>query len=234
MSPHPSNPVSSTFTGLSESDVQAFADGALSPAHAANVRQYLSAHPDEAHRVAFYEQLNHEMRSSFEQPATVFSARKIRRLSKSLFAGLIIFALASISMAIFALDTSDAQFDHAAAHALEQIEQAGVAYLPPPAGDLAAAPDLRTVGFEPIEAREIRLGLFSRATEVVYRNRLGETAVLLSIRNWLSRAQPQWQARREGAQRFLAWTTPGTRYVLAGRAETRGLMLAADLMTSHH
>ncbi len=32
---------------------------------------------------------------------------------------------------------------------------------------------------------------------------------------------------------LLAWTAGGKRYVLAGRANTRGLMRAADLMTGN-
>jgi len=96
---------------------------------------------------------------------------------------------------------------------------------------LSAAPDLSGVGFHPIARREMSVGPFASATEFVYRNRGGEAAVLLVAPGLFAHPQPQWKARRVGASRLLAWTAGGNRYVLAGRAKTRGLMLAADLMT---
>jgi hypothetical protein len=75
--------------------------------------------------------------------------------------------------------------------------------------------------------------MFSYATEYVYWNYLGQAAVLLTVTDITVWPQPQWQARRVGGSRLLVWSTVGTRHVLAGRAETRGLMLAADLMTGH-
>lgn len=53
-------------TPLTEADMQAFADGNLSPERAAHVRKYLGSRPVEAERIAFYRQLNMQMRSVFE------------------------------------------------------------------------------------------------------------------------------------------------------------------------
>lgn len=52
---------------LSESDVQAFADGMLDPTRAASVETYLKSRPDEADRVAFYGRLNWQMQNAFHE-----------------------------------------------------------------------------------------------------------------------------------------------------------------------
>ena len=51
---------------LTEADMQAFADGNLPPDREARVRKYLGARPGEANRIAFYRQLNMQMRSAFD------------------------------------------------------------------------------------------------------------------------------------------------------------------------
>ncbi|HXZ09075.1 MAG TPA: transcriptional regulator, partial [Paraburkholderia sp.] len=96
----------------------------------------------------------------------------------------------------------------------------------------ADAPDLSSVGLRTVGRISASISPFARATGFVYRSTNGLPAVLLSVPDLSAPAQPQWQARRLGVSRVLSWTVGRTRYVLAGRADTRGLMRAADLMTA--
>lgn len=57
--------------------------------------------------------------------------------------------------------------------------------------------------------------------------------MLLVDHSFTAREQPQWEARRVGNIRLLTWVTGRRRYVLAGAADTHGLMRAADMMTLH-
>ena len=227
---------------LSESDVQAFADGMLDPERAASVEAYLKNRPDEADRVAFYGRLNWQMQNAFHEADDEEApqvAAPVRRLSRRGLRALLIAAVATLALAaaaIFAFDISDSALDNASVMALEQavagqeMASGAIGYESSVKG-LSAAPDLSGVGFHPIARREMSVGPFASATEFVYRNRGGEAAVLLVAPGLFAHPQPQWKARRVGASRLLAWTAGGNRYVLAGRAKTRGLMLAADLMT---
>ncbi len=69
-----------TDSPLSEADIQAYADGTLSPARAAFLRDYLGRDPAEARRVAFYGKLNEQMQRSFqtadEPAAGAFNGRR--------------------------------------------------------------------------------------------------------------------------------------------------------------
>src|ERR1700744_1557822 len=49
----------------SEADIQAYADGTLTPERTAALRDYLSKHPAEARRVAFYDRLNAQIQAAF-------------------------------------------------------------------------------------------------------------------------------------------------------------------------
>lgn len=227
---------------LSESDVQAFADGMLDPTRAASVETYLKSRPDEAHRVAFYGRLNWQMQNTFHEPDDEVQApapKSVRRLSKRSLRTLLVATIAALAFAaaaIFAFDISDPALDNASMMALEQAVAAkdmtsGATGYESSAKALASAPNLSNVGFHPIARRAMPVGPFVTATEFVYRNRGGEAAVLLVAPGIFAHPQPQWKARRVGESRLLAWTAGGKRYVLAGRAKTRGLMLAADLMT---
>jgi hypothetical protein len=230
---------------LSESDVQAFADGMLDPTRAASVETYLKSRPDEAHRVAFYGRLNWQMQNTFHEPddeeeGTQAPAPKpVRRMSIRGLRALLVATTAALALAaaaIFTFDISDSALDNASMMALEQAVAAqdmtsGATGYESTAKALASAPNLSKVGFHPIARRAMPVGPFVSATEFVYCNRGGEAAVLLVAPGVFAYPQPQWKARRVGASRLLAWTTGGKRYVLAGRAKTRGLMLAADLMT---
>ena len=223
-------PTPSRESRLSESDVQAFADGMLSPARAASVRDYLQSHPGEAHRVAFYGRLNRQMQHAFAEPAEgaavlrVGASRKVRRIR----ALVVTFVL--IAVAIVAFDISNSALNNASIGAFGQLTSHSD--MTSGAGALKAAPDLSGAGFHPVAVRPVGVGMFSHATEYVYRNEGGEPAVLLTATDWFHRGRSQWSAYRVGENRLLAWNSHGIRYVLAGQAQTRGLMRAADLMTS--
>src|ERR1700761_4875596 len=53
-------------TPPSEADIQAYADGTLTPERTAALRDYLGKHPAEARRVAFYDRLNAQIQASFQ------------------------------------------------------------------------------------------------------------------------------------------------------------------------
>lgn len=227
---------------LSESDVQAYADGMLDPKRTASVQSYLKDRPDEAQRVAFYGRINQQMQNAFHDPADdAPSPRLAPRVPKrGIMNGLIATAtaLALVAGGLFAFDISDSTLDNASMMALEQAVAAqdtatGASAYVSSTKALADAPNLYVVGFHPVARREMSLGPYSSATEYVYRNAMGEAAVLLVAPGIMAKPQPQWKANRVGGTRLLAWTSGGKRYVLAGRANTRGLMRAADLMTGN-
>jgi hypothetical protein len=231
---------------LSESDVQAYADGLLDPARAASVQRYLKDRPDEARRVAFYGRINQQMQNAYNAPADEPANEAplpgpAPRVSKRWISVFLIAALAALALlagGLFAFDISDSALDNASIMALEQAIAAqdtatGANGYVSSAKALADAPNLYVVGFHPTARREMSLGPFASATEYVYRNAAGEAAVMLVAPGIMAKPQPQWKAHRVGETRLLAWTARGRRYVLAGRANTRGLMRAADLMTGN-
>jgi anti-sigma factor RsiW len=227
---------------LSESDVQAYADGMLDPVRAASVQSYLKDRPDEAQRVAFYGRINQQMQSAFHEPMDEASLpRSAPRVSKRRISAYLIAAFAALVLVaggLFAFDISDSALDNASIMALEQAVAVqdmatGASGYVSSAKALADAPNLYVVGFHPTARREMPVGPLASATEYVYRNATGEAAVMLIAPGIMAKPQPQWKANRVGETRLLAWTAGGRRYVLAGRANTRGLMRAADLMTGN-
>jgi anti-sigma factor RsiW len=227
---------------LSESDIQAYADGLLDPLRAAIVRDYLNGRPDEAHRVAFYGRLNFQMQNFFHPwPDDMsFSKRKIRApltrirtLLMGVAASGVLFIL--FFTALFATGVPQSALDNASVMALEQAmaDQDGSASYARAPDVLAHAPNLSSVGFHPTARRDRPVGWGLSATEYIYRNQGGVAVVLLEAPSILTRAQPQWTARRIGKSRLLSWVTQGKRYLLAGRANTSGLMRAADLLTGN-
>lgn len=231
---------------LSETDIQAFVDGLLAPERAAQIQRYLHDRPDEARRVAFYGKLNRQMQSSFQnaddEGRAPFSALRLYGASLAggllrrarVIAAVLLVALLAAGAFIWTAHVPDDALDAAAIMALER---ATAMKAPPDPGvdgrTLAAAPDLSSVGLRAMGTISQRVGPFARASGFVYRNAAGELAVLLSVPDLIATVQPHWQARRVGASRVLNWTTVRTRFVLAGRANTRGLMRAADLMAPH-
>ncbi len=63
---------------LSEADIQAYADGTLTPERAAFLQDYLGKDPAEARRVAFYGRLNAQMQKAFETTDEPSSSRSER------------------------------------------------------------------------------------------------------------------------------------------------------------
>lgn len=242
-------------TMLSEADVQAFADGSLEPERAAQVQRYLSTRPDEARRVAFYGRLNQQMRMSFEDgtaalpsmfdahaSAAQSSHRALRiaavfgwlRAHARRVALLALLLVAVLGAALWAQRVPSMVLDAAALMVLEHSAQPGAL----PAGAAANAnpnplrdsPNLADLGWQAVARTSAPVGPWAHATGFIYRNRAGDCAVLLTVRDWTAASQPQWQARRVGGLRLLGWTAAHTRYVLAGRAQMAGLMRAADEM----
>jgi len=105
------------------------------------------------------------------------------------------------------------------------------ALAPVPPASVPAPFDLAPAGLRLVSSGTVELGLLARARRWVYENGDGRPVVLLASRAWFARAEPQWSARRVGNLRLLEWTSHGERWVLAGNAQTRGLMRAADLAT---
>ncbi len=60
---------------LSEADIQAYADGTLTPERAAFLQDYLGKDPAEARRVAFYGRLNTQMQQAFQTTDEPVSTR---------------------------------------------------------------------------------------------------------------------------------------------------------------
>jgi hypothetical protein len=89
------------------------------------------------------------------------------------------------------------------------------------------------LGWKLTAVKTRQLNLLSHATEYDYRNAQGQPVVLLTTRAPFAPERPHWMGHRMGELRLLTWTTGGKRYVLAGRADTRGLMKAADAATFH-
>jgi anti-sigma factor RsiW len=97
--------------------------------------------------------------------------------------------------------------------------------------DVPAPFDLAPAGLRLVSAGTVELGPFARVRRWVYENAEGKPVVLLASRAWFAQTEPQWGARRVGNLRLIGWTEGGERWVLAGNAQTRGLMRAADVAT---
>ena len=261
---------------LSETDIQAYADGLLAPERAARLRNYLGNRPGEARRVAFYGRLNAQIQRHFRStdeplPAQTSGKRLARTVPgqwyalrlpavalhplRAVLALAVACAVALVAASGWtaALQVSPQALNNAAVMALAQAAGgrfgaatsaprgrsgavSGSATASPLADDSAVAlgpgaPDLTAIGMRVVARRTLKLGPLARATEFVYLNAENQPVVLLTASAWAASAQPQWSARRVGALRLLTWTAHRQRYVLAGAADARGLMRAADAMT---
>lgn len=236
---------STAATALSESDIQAYVDGLLAPERAAEIRRYLSERPDEARRVAFYGNLNRQMQAGFQDADSEDRAPlSCLRLYGALVAGalrwrarvfavVLLLALSAAGGLVWAMHVPGEALEAAAVMALQRAGATQTVPTSDPDGkSFADAPDLSSVGLRTVGRISARISPFARAKGFVYRSANGLPAVLLSVPDLSATAQPQWQARRLGVSRVLSWTAGRTRFVLAGRADTRGLMRAADLMTA--
>jgi len=228
---------------LSEAEVQAFADGLLGPERAADVRRYMESRPEEARRIAFYGRLNQQMQNTFRDDEATSAKnppqsrrperperppRRDLRVLRRIVAGVLAAACVAAG-ALFVLRVPEASLDNAALMALKTASAGVESHGSMPAD----VPDLSSLGFHAVLATTVPVGFMRHAAEIVYRNDAGETAVLLSVADPMARGEAQWLARRAGDERLLTWCRRGTRYVLAGRARTHGLMRAADSLSAH-
>ncbi|HEX7935308.1 MAG TPA: transcriptional regulator [Paraburkholderia sp.] len=248
---HPTDPPADS--PLSEADIQAYADGTLSPARAAFLRDYLVRDPAEARRVAFYGKLNEQIQRSFQSAddssATIQGARgrnatsarprmgkplKVPKVLKVLRALRVLAVLAIALIAgsgwLAGRQVTAQALDNAAMMALAEAAAAPFSATSPTRMD-PSAPNLAAIGLRLVDQRVLSLGLLQRASEYVYLNRDNQPVVVLSSLALLARAEPQWSARRIGEVRLLSWTVRQQRFVVAGNARTHGLMRAADVMT---
>ncbi|MEX3790417.1 anti-sigma factor [Paraburkholderia sp. BR14374] len=231
-------------TPPSEDDIQAYADGTLTPERAAALRDYLNKHPAEARRVAFYDRLNAQIQATFrttEEPAHEYlgGSRRLRmraqpagpaRRTLVAFIGLALMVIA-VSGWLAAAQVSAQALDNAAVMALAEASARPFSSASPTRAD-PAAPDLGAIGLRLVEQRVLRLGPLQGVDELVYLNGDQQPVVVLSAAAPFAREEPQWAARRIGELRLLTWTARRQRFVVAGDARTHGLMRAADLMTA--
>ncbi|CAB3803721.1 hypothetical protein LMG28614_05874 [Paraburkholderia ultramafica] len=230
-------------TPLSEADIQAYADGSLTPERAACLHDYLGKDPAEARRVAFYGRLNAQIQRAFQttdEPAAdrvdgsrsasrpAKPAGRPRKLVNTLVA--LALTLAAASGWLAATQVSAQALNNAAVMALAETAARPFSAASPTRAD-PSAPELAAIGLRLVDRRVLPLGPFQRATEFIYLNGDNQPVVLMSTLALLAPAQPQWAARRIGEIRLLSWTAQRQRFVVAGEARTHGLMRAADAMT---
>ncbi|MCC8404491.1 transcriptional regulator [Paraburkholderia sp. MMS20-SJTN17] len=228
----------------SEPDIQAYADGTLTPERAASLRDYLGKHPAEARRVAFYDRLNAQMQAAFqttEEPAREHIGRSRRRgmlpqppgrACRTLLAlAVLALTLLALSGWLAAIQVSAQALDNAAVMALAEVTARPFPLASPRPVD-PAAPDLDAIGLRLVGQRLLQLGPLQRANEFVYLSGDLKPVVVLSAAAPFAREEPQWAARRIGDMRLLRWTARRQRFVVAGNARTRGLMRAADVMSA--
>ncbi|KAA1004925.1 transcriptional regulator [Paraburkholderia panacisoli] len=229
---------------LSEADIQAYADGTLTPERVAFLRAYLGKDPTEARRVAFYGRLNAQIQQAFQtvdDPATsridrwrrailrVKTMRRLRKLAGAL--AVLVLTLAAAMGWLAATQVSPQALDNAALMALAEAAARPLSAAAPTRAD-PSAPELEAIGLRLVERRAVPLGPFQRANEFIYLNRDNQPVVVMSTLALLAPAQPQWAARRIGEIRLLTWTAQRQRFVVAGAARTHGLMRAADALTA--
>ena len=234
---------------LSEADIQAYADGTLSPERAAFLRDYLGRDPVEARRVAFYGRLNAQIQAAFQATDEPLIAGRIsgwratlrrhasrripvtKRTRKLLnvVATLVLTAVAASGW-LAATQVSLQSLNNAAVMALAETAAHPFSAASPTRVE-PSAPHLTAIGLRLVDHRLLALGPFQRASEFVYLNSDNQPVVILSTLALLAPGQPQWAARRIGEIRLLTWTAQRQRFVVAGNARTHGLMRAADAMT---
>jgi anti-sigma factor RsiW len=238
-------------TPLSEADIHAYADGLLASDRASHLHQYLGSHPGEARRVAFYGRLNAQIKHAFRHVDELLPPRpslpwvsntpwrtalrrkfvQLGNIAAVRTALALAVALVAVSGWIAATQVSAQALNDAAVMALAQTSEIRVAAVDPSLATRGGEPDLMPVGLRLAAKKLVQLGPYSRAAEFVYLNADGKPVVLLTAASLTARAEPNWTAHRVGNIRLLTWTTQRERYVLAGEADTRGLMRAADTLT---
>lgn len=227
---------------VSEADIQAYTDGSIAGERAASVRRYLAARPAEWRRILFYRRLNAQIRRSFAGGGIAAHGERGPVAHPVVRRGGLRLAVMAFALAVM-LAVAAAAWLAAAAPAPQVLNDAAVMVLmeaanAPPggqAGNTGNAVDgpfnLKVVGLHLVASGTLDLGPFASAQRYVYENGDGKKIVLLGARAGLAKDQPQWSAHRIGALRLIGWTAHGMRWVLAGDAQTHGLMRAADVAT---
>jgi hypothetical protein len=249
---------------LTEADIQAFADGSLSPERAARVERYLGAMPGEASRIAFYRRLNGQMQRSFV-PQHAFASTSVAAGSSTNFgrrqgqrhhsygaprgwrakldhawqkmSGSVAQRIALLVLALCGWAATAFVPDHQlnAAAVMSYAQWAASAQTAPrqpvPASRDPFSTEFAQLGWRLESVKTLRLGLIAEAQEFDYRNADGQPVVLLTTSAPFVFDRPHWMGHRVGDWRLLTWTENGMRYVLAARADTHGLMRAADAAT---
>ncbi|REG49745.1 hypothetical protein B0G80_6149 [Paraburkholderia sp. BL6669N2] len=228
---------------LSEADIQAYADGTLTPERAAFLREYLGKDPAEARRVAFYGRLNAQIQQAFQTtdepapgrvkgwrrvPERINMSKRTRKWLNALAALALTLAVASGWLA--ATQVSAQALNNAAVMALAESAAGQLSAASPTRVD-PSAPNLSAIGLRLVDRRVVALGPLQRVSEFIYLNGDNQPVVLLSALALFAPTQAQWSARRIGEIRLLLWTAQRQRFVVAGDARTHGLMRAADAMT---
>ncbi|VXC74068.1 Anti-sigma factor [Burkholderia sp. 8Y] len=223
MDPHPD-------IRLSEADVQAFTDGLLASERAKSLHAYLASRPDEARRVAFYDRLNTQLRSMFDNESVApMPGHRQMGLRLRLWTAIVACLLLVIAGIGATVRVPDAAFERAALSALAMESTQSDADT-----KLADAPDLSSAGFHAVDVRSITLGAFSTVKVIAYRNANNDPLVLLSTCAPPASMRSPWHAHRIGTARLIEWTSmSGVRTIIGSRAGTPGLMLAADLLMVH-
>lgn len=227
----------------SEADIQAYADGTLTPERAAFLEDYLGKDPAEARRVAFYDRLNAQMQQAFQTTDEPVSTRAegwrgvLGRLKAGERRAKVVNAVVALVLTLIAASgwlaatqVSRQALNNAAVMALAETATAQYSAASPTRTDVSA-PNLAAIGLRLVDQRVLSLSPLQRATEFIYLNGDNRPVVLISSLAPLAPAQPQWAALRIGEIRLLTWTVQWQRFVVAGDARTHGLMRAADVMT---
>lgn len=171
----------------------------------------------------------------FDARRAASGPRSPRRLARVPL-GIVALLLAAIAVGgwLAAFDVSAMALNNAALMALmDPTAGRDTAHAPSPA-EVAAAPDLSSVGLRLVSLGPMKVGLVARAARYVYESRNGARIVLLSAPSLNVPPRPQWFAHRVGEYRLLMWTHVARRYVIAGAATAPGMMRAADVMTDAH
>jgi len=173
---------------------------------------------------------------SADSPAFVArrpALRRLRRLAAKIPRGLVALVLAALAAGgwLVAFDVSSTALNNAALMVLMDPSVRPDPQHGPSAADLAAAPDLTSVGLRLVSVGSMKAGLVARAARFVYASPDGTRVVLLSAPSLNVPPRPQWLAHRIGPYRLLMWTHVTRRYVIAGPATVPGMMRAADALT---
>jgi len=218
---------SPTDIRLTETDVQAFADGRLASERADRLQAYLAERPDEIRRIVFYDRLNTQLRAMFGEDRI---PPAVRRRTVDSRAGLVAAIVACVSLMIAAIWVTvlvpDAALERAAVEALSIDAMPPVS--PPRTVD---APDLSSAGFSAVDVTTVTLSAFCTVNVIAYRNANNEPLVLLSSRAPAASMRSPWRAHRIGDARLFEWTSAsGVHTVVGSRAGTSGAMRAAELL----